>query len=167
MSDDRPRWRDIPDDEAEGYQTDPVRKLAGPAIGLIVVAALGLLGNFLAFAVMRSVVRDDTKKAPPAGMTKDEKEAWERGRDAAPLLDACLMGIPTLAVYGLALTGGIVMQQGRARGLAITGAILAMVPCGPGFLLGLPIGIWALIVLFKPEVVREFERRKRRSQRRY
>lgn len=37
-------------------------------------------------------------------------------------------------------------------------AILAMIPCvSPCCLLGLPLGIWALIVLLKPEVKAAFQ----------
>ena len=47
----------------------------------------------------------------------------------------------------------------RSRGLAMTAAILAMIPCfSPCCLLGLPFGIWALVVLSKPEVQSQFDR---------
>jgi hypothetical protein len=100
-------------------------------------------------------------------MTPGEKAAFERGQRAAPAIDACLLGVPTIAVYGLTLTGGLVMLKLRARGLAITGAILGMLPCGGVFLVGVPVGIWALVVLFNPEVVDAFKQANRQSRRGY
>jgi len=39
----------------------------------------------------------------------------------------------------------------------VVASILAMVPCiSPCCLLGIPIGIWALVVLMKPEVQQAF-----------
>lgn len=49
------------------------------------------------------------------------------------------------------------MKQLQKWTLAVTASILAMIPClGPCCLIGIPIGIWALVVLFKPEVKSAF-----------
>ena len=41
--------------------------------------------------------------------------------------------------------------------LALTASILAIIPClSPCCLVGLPIGIWAIVVLSKPEVKAAF-----------
>jgi hypothetical protein len=40
--------------------------------------------------------------------------------------------------------------------LAATGSILAMIPWSPAFLISLPFGIWACVVLGKPEVTEGF-----------
>jgi ABC-type proline/glycine betaine transport system permease subunit len=51
------------------------------------------------------------------------------------------------------------MRQLKGRGLAIAGAILAMIPlftcccC----VIGLPVGIWALVVLMNAEVKAAFD----------
>jgi hypothetical protein len=164
MRDDR-GWSEVPDDDEDLDRADPARRLTLPAVGLIVVAVIGFLSNCLSFAILNELNRDRRQAPPPANMSKEEKEGFEAGRKAAPAMDACLMGVPTIAIYGLVLTGGIVMQRGRARGLAITGAILAMMPCGAGFLVGLPVGIWAMVVLFNPDVAAVFRRRNRRRRR--
>jgi hypothetical protein len=40
----------------------------------------------------------------------------------------------------------------------LAAAIVALIPCfSPCCLIGLPIGIWALVVLSKPEVKSQFE----------
>jgi hypothetical protein len=49
------------------------------------------------------------------------------------------------------------MQSLRSYGFAFAAAILAMIPClTPCCVLGLPFGIWALVVLNKPEVKSQF-----------
>ena len=55
------------------------------------------------------------------------------------------------------LVGAIKMKNLRNHGFGMAAAILAMVPCiSPCCCLGLPIGIWALVVLMKPEVKNAF-----------
>ncbi|MDP8924982.1 MAG: hypothetical protein M3O34_19215 [Chloroflexota bacterium] len=48
------------------------------------------------------------------------------------------------------------MRALRSWGVAMAGAILAIVPCGPCCLLGLPFGIWAILVLIDDEVKQAF-----------
>ena len=57
----------------------------------------------------------------------------------------------------LILLGATKMRNLQNYGFAMTAAIIAMVPCiSPCCVLGLPFGIWALIVLMKPEVKAAF-----------
>jgi hypothetical protein len=65
------------------------------------------------------------------------------------------------AVIGLGfaaviLMGGIKMKQLQSYGLVMTAAIFALLPCGNCCCIGLPLGIWALVVLNKPEVKNAF-----------
>jgi hypothetical protein len=55
------------------------------------------------------------------------------------------------------LIGAISMLRRRPRWLALTGAWAAVIPLfGPCFLLTIPFGIWALVVLFQRDVVATF-----------
>jgi len=58
----------------------------------------------------------------------------------------------------IVIFGGIKMKNLQNYGLAMTAAILALVPCTAGYccILGLPAGIWALVILMKPEVKAAF-----------
>ena len=59
------------------------------------------------------------------------------------------------AVFGvLILLGGVKLMNLSGTGLPITGSILAMIPCTSSCccLIGLPAGIWALVVLSRPDV---------------
>ena len=68
-----------------------------------------------------------------------------------------ISNIVALLASGLILFGGLKMKKLESYGLAITASILAIIPCTSGCcLVGLPIGIWALVVLSKPEVKSAF-----------
>jgi hypothetical protein len=57
---------------------------------------------------------------------------------------------------GFVTAGGICMVRRRVYGLAVAGCIIALFPCNCGCMLGLPIGIWGLVVLFQKDVQRTF-----------
>jgi hypothetical protein len=42
------------------------------------------------------------------------------------------------------------MRDLRGYNLAIVASVVAMLPCHGGFLIGLPIGLWALMALTRP-----------------
>jgi hypothetical protein len=119
---------------------DVLEQVNGPAIGLIVVAILGFLlqAAGLIWRVFFSA------------LAARETQAWP-GMFSGSL--AVASGIIGIFVSGLILFGGIKMKRLENHGLAMAASIVAMIPCiSPCCLVGLPIGIWAVIVLSKPEV---------------
>ncbi len=56
----------------------------------------------------------------------------------------------------LILLGGVQMLRKKSWGLALTGSIVAMLPVGSCCCIGLPIGIWALVVLLNADVKNSF-----------
>jgi predicted Ser/Thr protein kinase len=58
----------------------------------------------------------------------------------------------------IVVRGALAMRQMSGHGYAVTGAVLAMVPLSLGAVLGLPLGLWALLVLRRREVRDEFRR---------
>jgi hypothetical protein len=58
---------------------------------------------------------------------------------------------------GFVLGGAYQMLNLRNYGVAMASAIVAMLPCSGCCLLGLPFGIWALVVLNKQEVREAFQ----------
>ena len=90
-----------------------------------------------------------------AGMDPETTETF------VSLLAGCnlVMSLLALAVSGLILWSGLQMRQLKGRGLAIAGSILGMLPCFTGCccVIGLPVGIWALVVLMNNEVKAAFE----------
>ena len=58
----------------------------------------------------------------------------------------------------LVLMGGIKMNKLESYSLAMAASIIAVIPCfSPCCLLGIPIGIWALVVLNDPNVKSAFK----------
>jgi hypothetical protein len=56
------------------------------------------------------------------------------------------------------MVGAVNMLRLDSHGAATSAALAAMLPCSPGWLIGLPVGIWALVVLRAPEVKAAFRR---------
>jgi hypothetical protein len=69
-----------------------------------------------------------------------------------------LSNLISLAAAAFMIYAGMQMRQLNNWGLALAGTIVAMIPCiSPCCgLIGIPIGIWALVILLKPEVKTAF-----------
>ncbi len=126
--------------------------VSGPAIGLIVTAIFGL--GWKVFGLVLHALGVGFGRMPP-----------NINPEAARLIQLFSGGLGVaLDVFGIAiavfvLIGALRMQKLSNHGLAVAAAIVAMVPCfSPCCLIGLPIGIWALVVLNQPEVSSQFER---------
>jgi hypothetical protein len=66
-------------------------------------------------------------------------------------------GVISLILGGLIIFGAVKMLKVQSRTWAMVAAILSLIPCLlPCCCLGVPFGIWALVVLNKPEVVSAF-----------
>jgi len=115
-------------------------KVDGPATGLMIVGGLGCLifGILALVALMR--VPGFRPGPPPLG------------------------GFEVLIAYALGLArsvticyGASAMKKLQGRSLAMTAAVLSVIPCLSGCcILDIPVGIWALVVLNDPYVSRAF-----------
>jgi hypothetical protein len=122
-------------------------RVQGPAIGLMVVAVVGGLLQ-IASLIMRMVA--------PAIMASSRmpNQAWASMFSGTIGVVSAVIG---LLVSGVIFLGAMKMKSLESYGLAMAASIIAMIPCfSPCCLLGLPIGIWALVVLSKPEVKSAF-----------
>jgi hypothetical protein len=126
-----------------GQAADAVK---GPAIGLMATAGIGAL-----FQVLGLI-------ANIAGVGMGAMSGGNEG--VANMFSGGLgivMSIVGILVAGFIIYGAMQMQKLEKYGLAMGATIAAMIPCiSPCCLLGLPIGIWALVVLMKPEVKAAF-----------
>jgi hypothetical protein len=126
--------------------------VSGPAIGLMVTAGLGVAASLvgLVLTLARWGAAPDMPGMDPQMARMIQAFAY------GPV------GVVT-KIVGLALSffvfyGAMKMQKLAGYGFALAAAIVAMIPCfSPCCLIGLPIGIWALVVLNKPEVKSQFE----------
>ena len=125
-------------------------EVKAPALALMVVAtvsivvvSLGLVMDIflLMYGAMESLDADDRIPIPRT-TTIIVRMAW---------------GLLLAAVSAFVLFGAIKMKDRSNLRLARASAMLALVPCvGPCFVLGIPFGIWALLVLSKPNVKASF-----------
>ena len=68
-----------------------------------------------------------------------------------------ILNLVGVAIGVVILLGALKMKRLESHGFAMAASILALVPCvSPCCLVGLPIGIWSLVVLSKPEVKAAF-----------
>jgi len=125
--------------------------VSGPAIGLIVTAVLGALmqlvgiaGNILGTGLGLAAQSEGHQELP----------AWVHMMSGGVGIVFNVLGI---IMSGVILMGALKMKALEKHGFAMVATIIAMVPCiSPCCFVGLPIGIWALVILNKPEVKAAF-----------
>ncbi len=126
--------------------------VSGPAICLMVVAGLGLVFGVIGLLMSLSM---GGSMPPMPGLDPDMLRIIEKFA-YGPI--AIVTKVISLAISALILFGAIRMQQLTNHGLAMAVAIIAMIPCfSPCCLLGIPFGIWALVVLSRPDVRSQFK----------
>ena len=122
-------------------------QVGGPATGLAVVAILGII---LQIASLIFNLVGASLMAP----SRMPNQAWAN-------MFSGTIGVVSNAVCivvgVVVLVGAMKMKKLENYGMAMAASILAMIPClSPCCLIGLPIGIWAVVVLAKPEVKSAF-----------
>ena len=133
----------IPNYDAGGG--DPSSAVNGPAIGLMVTAGIGIAVQI--FAILMNLL------SAGAGAAGGRNGGMAMFSGAIGVVG----GIIGIIVGVVILIGAMKMKKLESYGFAMATAIIAMVPCiSPCCLLGLPFGIWALVVLMKPEVKSAF-----------
>jgi len=128
------------------------QKISGPSIGLLITGILGAvssLATFIMFMVgvsIGSLWMDEIPELP---------EWYENVYEGAFGLGSAFVGIlVALFIIYVALK----MKELKQWGLCVAASILAMIPCiSPCCIIGLPIGIWCLVVLMKPEIKNAFQ----------
>ena len=125
---------------------DILQKLKFPAIGLIVAAVLDLLVGFLTLAsgLLRLTGIGGRETLP---VNEAEKAGFIAGT-----VFGYGVGFLSLVFAPVIFYGALKMMKGEKPGAAKTAAIFAVVPLSCCFPLSAIFGVWALIVLSKPEV---------------
>jgi tRNA A-37 threonylcarbamoyl transferase component Bud32 len=147
---------------------------------------LGLVAAFVWFLMPMSLWHDSALPTPMVarsadgpGLAVDDARAdvkssahWRIGasRSRVAMIAPLAADMPWIRLFALSfipllwgfitgfliIRGGILMLQCRGYSYAHVAAILAMLPCTPGSLIGLPCGIWALVMLRNPDVKTAF-----------
>jgi len=146
----RPAYNDLRDDYDDefGIARSPRevarRRLMVPAVAFLVIGVLCILGAFAGAVAV--VVEYATSKGRRPELELVAFFVW------LLLVAAC--------VFVLVIAGGVSMMRLRRRGLALTAAyiVTGLSLAGPYGILFYPFGIWALILLYRPDVREEFGR---------
>ena len=117
-------------------------RVTGPALALIVLGVIGLL-VLLAPMILSMIHRSWVLRTP--GVLRLIFPGLSSGNN---VLNAIF-----LILNAVILWGGVKMLKRKDYVLALTAAILPIIPgVGAFVIVGIPIGVWALVVLRKPEV---------------
>jgi hypothetical protein len=131
-----------------GRSRSPAKSaVAGPAIALMIVGGLGLAIAIVNLVI--TLVNPDVNQLFPAPKNDAEK--------AGRMMGNAIGGIVSIGWGIVVIAASIQMLNLRTRGFAFAGAIVAMIPCNLCCLLGLPFGIWALVVLSRDDVKNAFQ----------
>jgi hypothetical protein len=121
-----------------------------PGIFLLITGIIGILNGLASFAgggIGRSLAR----------FAQDQKMAEMLAKSGGGA-SGIISGVIVLAASALVIFGAIKMRQLQSWGLAMAASIVALLPClGPCCCVGLPVGIWCLVILNKPEVKSAFQ----------
>lgn len=131
-----------------------LQDVTGPAIGLMVTAALGILASLVGIAMnVLGVSMSSMQNFNASGQNAEMMRVMQ--------MFAGTMGI-VIRIIGILVGvfifyGALKMKKLENYSICMGASIVAMIPCiSPCCLIGLPIGIWALVVLNKPEVKSSF-----------
>jgi hypothetical protein len=127
------------------------RLVTPPAVCLLITGILGVLANCVRAVV---VLAGGGGQPPGADVPDFMRKAMEMVTPEMVLISSLVFGSVSLVI----VLGAIQMLRRRMYGLAIASSILAMINieclcC----VFGLPVGIWSLAVLLKPEVRSVFQ----------
>lgn len=128
-----------------------------PAIFLIIFGALDVAVSL--FALIQNLI----------GASQPEVQEMLNRQGGGPEAERIIqfatkatLGLSVLWVIAGAIVifGAVQMMRLRSFGLALAAAIIAVIPCFGSYpcclVLGIPLGVWALVVLNKPEVKGSF-----------
>ena len=141
----------MPSTMPSGSRDAALQAVKAPAIALIATSSIGvvfyLLGAALDFLHLNTLSPQQLSQMPPFF-----RDALLRNQGTHGGLVALL----AVAINAFVLVGAIRMLRLQSRSMAMAACIVAMVPCSCCCLLGVPFGIWGLVVLSKPEVKSAF-----------
>jgi hypothetical protein len=126
---------------------DAMSQVNGPGIGLMVVGILSLVLGIPSLLMHLMGANMFPPNLPP-------EAAWMKVMMGPIGIASNLVNI---VIGVLILIGGLKMRKLESYGLVMTAAILSIIPCTTSCcLVGIPIGVWAVVVLMRPEVKSAF-----------
>ena len=126
-------------------------KVAVPAIVLMVINGLGMLVQMASMAAAIIAIAGGAHSSSGRSTSTGIQLFFENGGATM------VMGLVGLGMGSFIMWGLWHMKTLRSHSMAMAGVILGMIPCfGPMWCMGLPLGIWGLIVLSDSQVKASF-----------
>ena len=124
-------------------------KVKAPAIALMIMVGVGICFTLLGFLMQILGI----SLASMMGAAQQENPLAQMMAGTLGIA----IGLFDIAIGVVIFLGAKKMMNLQSYSFAMVAAILAMIPCiSPCCILGLPIGIWALVVLLDPNVKAAF-----------
>lgn len=128
-----------------------MQKVNAPAIGLMATAGIGILYQLL--MIVLNVLGTGFNMASMAGQSGTPEGMTNLMSGTLGIV----AGIVAILVGGVVFFGAMKMRALQSWPFAIAASALAAIPClSPCCCIGIPVGIWALIVLFDANVKASF-----------
>ena len=141
-----------PTPAASGGRDAALQLVKGPVIGLKVTAIVGLV-LVAAGLVLNILTLNGFHIGPQQIIDPQMQKLFSTLGGGLGIVQDIIGGVVGVIV----LIGAGKMRKLQGYQFALTASIVAMVPCiSPCCVFGLPFGIWALVVLNKPEVKSQF-----------
>lgn len=122
-----------------------------PAVFLYVIAGLSVINH--GSGIVMAAMGVNLNPFMDANALQNQNPAAQQ----AAMIGGMVGGLIGLTLDGLVLYGAYCMQSLKNYSMALTGAIVACIPfCGPCVVLGIPFGIWSLVVLSNADVKSAF-----------
>ncbi|MHB8955259.1 MAG: serine/threonine-protein kinase [Pirellulaceae bacterium] len=163
------------------HENVPSSKVAndvhGPAVGLLLVGILDVVTMLLLIVGVPALTVRQVSHSSPGFQVHSTNQVWHETVSGtsdgvilssveskppppnvsfAPILFLLVLSMLPLAFAVVMILGAVRMLRLKTYGLAMTATILAILPLHPWFVLGLPLGIWSLVILLRRETQEAF-----------
>jgi len=142
-------------DQQNSLKEEAIRRVSGPSVGLLVTAIIGGIFSFLnLLALMIGLGMHSNWFKHSRWIDDIPFEHAERFFQGSFAIGSSLVG---LLIAGFIIFVSLKMKELEEWSLSVAASILAMIPCiSPCCIIGLPIGIWSLVVLMDQDVKKAF-----------
>lgn len=138
-----------------GSEETARKKVGAPAVGLIIASVVGILAGV--FGLLTPLWIGWLIKMVENMQLENPGVAQLKAMAAAGSVWNIFFGVLNIGVAIFVIVAAVKMRNLKGHGLVVTAAILSMLPYISGCCcVGLPFGIWALVVLLNAEVKSSF-----------
>jgi hypothetical protein len=123
-------------------------RVQGPAIALMIVFALGIVGTLLSIVF--------NLLGMGGGMLGMGQEMPGGAAQLFSGVIGIVFNILGLGIYGFGIFAALKMKALESYTMAWVATIIGMLPCSVCCCLGIPIGIWSIVVLMNDDVKASF-----------